>query len=233
MHFELRTSFSALLVGWLIVLSCNAPAFAQSNESNCGSLENPYGPLDYRTDRANQAIVERAHFTPEVEALIRGKSNYLGGDLDYTLRAIPNHHRALMAVMRYGEKVKSPQPNDLPRSVECYFERAIRFRPDDNVVRMIYATFLAKNVRESEAAHQLALATASAGDNAFSHYNIGLVYFDLKDYDKALLQAHKALALGFNQTALRDQLQAVGKWTAPEGSPTGPASNHGTNDPPK
>jgi len=86
-------------------------------------------------------------------------------------------------------------------------------------VRMIYATYLSKSARAPEAIQQLERATASAGDNAFSHYNIGLIYFDLKQYDRALLQAHKAIELGFRQTALRDQLQSVGKWTEPSGKP--------------
>jgi len=131
-------------------------------------------------------------------------------------------------MMRYGEKMKSPNPSGTRYSVECYFDRALRFRPDDTIVRMIYATFLAKFARAPEAVRQLEQASASAGDNAFSHYNIGLIYFDLKQYEKALAQAHKTIALGFVQTALRDQLKSVGKWTeqpgeaavAPEPAPT-------------
>ncbi|OGU00555.1 MAG: hypothetical protein A2X80_01745 [Geobacteraceae bacterium GWB2_52_12] len=80
---------------------------------------------------------------------------------------------------------------------------------------MLYATFLSKNARTPDAIRQLELATVAAADNGFSHYNIGLIYFDLKKYDKALLQAHKAISLGFPQSALRDQLQSVGKWAEP------------------
>ncbi|MDB5850133.1 MAG: hypothetical protein JWP29_3885, partial [Rhodoferax sp.] len=121
---------------------------AHSQESGCGPIQNAYGPFDYRFEKGNSLyLVESAHFTPVVEALIRGNAGYLGGDLDYTLRAFPNHHRALMAVMRYGEKTKSPQPPNLRYTVECYFVRALQFKPDDTIVKLIYASFLGKNSR--------------------------------------------------------------------------------------
>lgn len=227
-------SLQVVLVSLLIAVLGSRSAYAQSGDSSCGSLSqgtSGYGPYDYRTDKHKLGVVEQYHFTPVVEALIRGSSNVLpGGDLDYTLRAFPNHHKALMAVVRYGEKMKSPKPSGTGYSVECYFDRALRFRPDDKIVRMIYATFLSKNARTPEAIQQLEQAAASSADNAFSHYNIGLVYFDLKDYDKALVQAHKAMALGFPRTDLRDQLRSVGKWSEPAGLP---AADSVTTEQPK
>jgi len=123
-----------------------------------------------------------------------------------------------------GEKEKTPQPRGTRYTVECYFERAILFRPDDSIVRMIYSTYLNSKGRAPEANTQLEIATTYAKDSDITHYNIGLHYFDLKNYDKALMQAHKALSLGFTQTALRDQLQSVGKWTEPSDLPTPPDS---------
>ena len=206
---------------WLTMLSAaglGVPISAQAqpvNNPSCGTLFSPgqYGPYDFRTDKAMLPIVLGAHFTPEVESLIRGKSSGTpGGDIDYTLRAIPNYPNALIAMMRLAEKEKKPQPNGSHYTVECWFERALRFRPDDNVARMIYATFLAKNGRTPQVLEQLERVTATAGDNAFTHYNAGLIYADIKDYDKALAQAHRALALGLPRPELRDRLQAAGKW---------------------
>lgn len=202
-------------VGVPVALLLHATASAQVDSSTCGPIAHAFGPYDYRTDRSNLAIVEGPHFPPLVEALIGTKRASVGGDLDYTLRAFPNHHRALIAVMRYGEKLKSPHPGDLSFPVECYFDRALRFRSDDTIVRMIYAQFLARNGRPSHALQQLAMADSKAGDNAFTHYNIGMVYMDLKEYDKAMAQARKAYDLGFNRPELRERLAAVGKWTEP------------------
>ena len=164
-------------------------------------------------------LVDGAHFTRRVELLLGAQSGGQigppGGDLDYTLRAFPNHHRALMSVMRYGEKQKSKKPEGLRYDVECYFERAVRFQPNDAVARMLYATFLTKNNRVPEAVAQLEFSTVVAKDNAFTHYNIGLVYFDMKNYGKALAQAHRAQALGFERTELRELLKGVKQWQEP------------------
>jgi tetratricopeptide (TPR) repeat protein len=169
------------------------------------------------------------HFTAEVEALIRGKtSRDPGADIDYTLRAIPNNHRALMAMMKLGEREKSQKPNGSSYTVDCWFDRAIRFRPDDSIVRMIYSSFLNSKNRIPEATAQLEVATTHAKDSAFTHYNIGLHYFDLKNYEKALAQAHLAMSLGFPITELRDQLQAIGKWSE---QPLSPASGDATVEP--
>ena len=198
----------------VLSLFASLPTFAQTGAAACGSLENHYGPYDFRTDKPMLPIVERAHFTPAVEALIRGTTSSLGpgDDLNYTLTAFPNHHRALVSVMNYGEKLKTARLRDLPMTVECYFDRAVRFRPDDSVARMIYATFLVKNKREADANKQLEQVALAARDNAFTFYNMGLIYFDMKNHDKALEMAHKAYGLGFGRTDLRDQLKKVGKW---------------------
>ncbi len=219
----------------LIALMASFSALAQSNALACGDLKNGYGPFDYRTDRDKLGIVEQYHFTPEVEALIRGSSSiHIGKDLSYTLNAFPNHHKALMSMMRYGQKLKTPQPPDADYSVECYFLRAIRFRPDDTVARMMYATFLSTNARAPEAMQELEQVEKAAGDNPFTYYNMGLIYLDMKEYEKALAQAHKAMALGFGRTGLRDKLMALGKWRAPEESPNpAPGSESATATPAK
>lgn len=210
----------------VMLLGTTVQAQNQSTEASaCGPLRPPgqYGPWDYRTDKDKLPIVVGAHFTAEVEALVRGSTNARpGGDIDYTLRAIPNNHRALLAMMRLGEKEKTTQPIGSRYSIECWFERAVLFRPDDSIVRMIYSTYLGSKGRIPDANAQLEIATTYAKDSAFTHYNIGLHYFDLKNYDKALVQAHKAMDLGFSHTALRDQLQSVGKWREPPEAPAAP-----------
>lgn len=210
---------SARLVLLLAVLA-GGPAFAQTEAVGCGSLENGYGPYDYRTDHSKLTIVTGAHFTAPVEALIRGNTaTRPGGDIDYTLRAIPNHHRALLSMIKLGEKEKTAKPSGSRYSVQCWLERAVSFRPDDAIVRMIYSGFLSSKGNVKDANNQLEFASTYAKDNAFTHYNIGLHYFDLKNYDRALIQAHKAIELGFTHSDLRNQLTAAGKWKEPETAP--------------
>ena len=206
----------AFLVAIAPLTTCGA-AWAQGLDASCGSLENAYGPYDYRTDRGNRLyLVESAHFTPVVESLISGLSGPLGAELDYTLRAFPNHHRALISVRRYGQKTKLPQPPNLRYTVECYFARALQFRPDDTTVRMLYAGYLYQNNRPDEAATQLERTSFDAKESGFTQYNIGLVHLEAQQYDKALVQAHRAIALGFTRPDLKDRLVAVGRWREPE-----------------
>lgn len=223
----LMTVFACL--GVMVSLSLiPTRALAQgSQSSNCGAHGGGFGPFDYRgADPQKLYLVESAHFTPPVEALISGSSaTNAGPDLDYTLRAFPNHHRALLATIRYGEKYKTLSPPGMRYPVECWFVRALQFRPDDYIVRMIYASFLNNQNRKADALKQLAVAENEAKDNSFTHYNIGLVYFDMKEYDKALKQAHRAIALGFTRPELRDQLTAAGKWRDPPAAENVPSSN--------
>ena len=204
---------TALCIG--VLAASTFPVFAQASRGICGELSNAYGPYDYRSDRDKLPIVESAHFTPEVEALIRGLTGLLGGDIDYTLRAFPNHHRALLTMMRLGDRMKSIQPAGAKYTIDCYFQRAVRFKPDDTTARMLFASYLNKNGRTAEANQQMEQTLALAGDNSFTHYNAGLVFMDLKNYDKALKQAHTAYALGFTRPELREALKKVGKWVEP------------------
>jgi tetratricopeptide (TPR) repeat protein len=191
-------------------------ALAQAQAQVCGTLENHYGPYDYRTQRNKLLVVEKYHFTPSVEALSRGASSTkLAGDISYLMQTSPNHHRGLVAVMRLSEKEKSPHPKNLRYSVECYFDRAIRFQNDDTTVRMLYAQYLHKQNRTPEAVAQLQIATNLAKDNGFTNYNIGMVYFEIGKYDQALVQAHKAKSLGFNETELMQQLKSKNAWKEP------------------
>lgn len=202
----------------LLALFATAAGNAQAQDV-CGPLKNAYGPYDYRISRGSTLdVVESHHFTPQVEALISGQEGYVGSDLDYTLRAFPNHHRALLSLIRFAEKLKLPKDPNMHWSFECYFERAIRFQRNDPIARMLYATYLGRQNRLPEAKQQLqaAAVAAAADDNPFTYYNIGMVYADLKDWDNALSQAHKAYKMGFNQPGLRDRLKAAGKWQEPK-----------------
>lgn len=207
------------LVAYLLWLCCNVQA-AASNP--CGELhDGHYGPYDYRTQKAPLRIVESSHFGPSIEALIGSEWN-LAGNLNYTLKSAPNHHRALHALVRFGEKFRSTQTEHLEFSIECYFDRAIRFRPDDRIVRSLYARYLGKLGRKQAAIEQLQAATILAEDDGFSHYNIGLVYAELGEYDRAAEQARRAQALGFERPELIEQLKRANRW--PAADPAAPAS---------
>ena len=86
------------------------------------------------------------------------------------------------------------------------------------------------NARSEDAARQLAVVAKNAGDNPFTHYNAGLVYFEGKNYEQALLEAHRAIELGFPREELREKLKGAGKWSEPvsgatSSAPTAPAAS--------
>ena len=210
------------LVASAIFLSATSVDAVTNSEFQCGSLKNAFGPLDYRvTPTDTKLLVENAHFTIEVEQLIGGHtSSDPAGDIDYTLRAFPNHPRALYSLMKWGIRKKSDHPKWLKWPIWCYFDRAIRFQPDDAQVRMLYGLYLQRKGKYREALLQLDAAQKLAADNANIHYNLGLVYLDLGEFEKSLDHAHRAYALGFPLPGLRDRLKRAGKWR--ESAPTAP-----------
>ena len=192
-----------------------SPIAVRAGEGDCGSLQTHFGPFDYRTASPEQRkLVEGVHFTPKVESLKGGNTSITaGGDMNYTLNVFPNHHRALMALIKLSEKEKTDRPRDMTYTVACRFDRAERFRPDDAMVKMLHGIYLIRKGKTQAAADKLEEASALAGDDSNITYNLGLAYFDLKLYDKALANAHTSYALGFPLPGLRDKLKRAGKWS--------------------
>lgn len=216
------TDFPGLWFSLLLCLSLTGAASAQ-DASDCGSLENAFGPFDY-TDPANRigqrgesplSLVERAHFTPKVERLVSGESaSNPVDDLAYTLRVFPNHHRALHAMATYQLR---HEPKRLGAyTIDCWFDRAIRFRSNDAKVHLVYGVYLAQVDRNEEALQQYKSALRYEPDLAEAHYNVGLLYVELEQYDSAYHHAVKAYGLGFPLPGLRTQLVRAGAWEEKE-----------------
>src|SRR5690242_17113706 len=93
------------VVPWLCLSAFAATMHPVAADDACGELENAFGPFDYRTVSADRKrLVEGSHFTPYIEGLQRGHTGAIGSEIDYTLRAFPNHPRALVAMMKLGIK---------------------------------------------------------------------------------------------------------------------------------
>jgi len=202
--------YSGLLSVSILFFVC---ADAQTNITNCGLLSNSYGPYDYtsRIDRAEKLpIVEKFHFTESIKNLLDGTTGSpLIADLDYTLRAFPNHPYALWAMARY----QMEHPNyDLGkfRTAACYFERATQFRPNDPAPWMIYGMYLAKTKKYEEAVEKYGMSLILQPNSSEANYNAALVYFDLGQYIKARELAQKAYLLGYPLPGLKSLLSKVG-----------------------
>jgi Flp pilus assembly protein TadD len=200
----------------------------------CGTLVNAYGPFDYTNAeqvRDKLPIVEQYHFDHDVEQL-KPKANSsasLGADLDYTLRAFPNHHRALDTIGRYQLQSKLPVAPNARYTAECYFERAMAFAPNDGITRMVYGIYLVRKGDREGALQRYGEAIALMPDSAEAHYNLGLLYESMRRYDDALTEAHAAYARGFPLPGLRNKLVRAGKWRDP--APEAPAVTDGPDAP--
>ena len=195
----------------IIILSASTSLQAANY---CGDLKSSFGPFDYTNneDRANLEVVESFHFTQSVEQLTKGTTGTVGGDIAYTLATFPNHHRALMAFSKLALRDKKLRPEGARYSVECYFDRAIRFKPNDGIVRMIYGIYLSKSGNLGRAIEQLNEADRLQPENANINYNLGLLYMKKKDYQQAKIHAKKAYGLGFPLQGLKNMLSEVGHW---------------------
>jgi tetratricopeptide (TPR) repeat protein len=184
--------------------------------AGCGTFEydrEHVGPLDYRTIKPKVLkLIEDYHFSRPVETLRSGQSSTIGGDLKYTLNAIPNHPRALRSMSEYFRRSYVRAAKEMRMGLDCWFDRAIAYRPDDPVVRLLYADDLITRGKREEAAKHLRVAEQHAGESALVHYNLGLVYLDLKDYQRSQEHAHKAYELGAPLPGLRNKLTEAGKW---------------------
>jgi tetratricopeptide (TPR) repeat protein len=189
----------------------------------CGGSDtnNWFGPYDYTNseDKAKHLrIVEKFHFTPDVENHIKGKTGYLGPDLNYTLMAWPNHARALLSIIRLQEKLESKMisfhdpENLLKTPVECYLQRAINFSPEDATSLSLFGFFLKKQNRLTEAKKYYEKALHVQPDNSKIAYSYGLLLFELKEYDNALEYAKRAYLNKKAPPGLRNKLKSLGRW---------------------
>lgn len=191
-----------------------ADAYNRDTGEDCGDVfTNATGPFDYtnaedrtRTVAAGVPIVERFHFTRDIEAL-NGDEKFILENLDYTLRAVPNHHRALNAVGRYDIERGIPTRR---RSAQCWFERALRFRPEDGVVWQIYANYKARKGHTEEALEAYGRAKQINPDSVEVDYNLGLLYLKLGQYEKARESARVAYAGNYPLEGLRRKLAEKG-----------------------
>ncbi len=201
---------------WLPVALSLAAAHAAA-APDCGDpFTNATGPWDYRGDHKKyKEMVERRHYTEEIRQLQRGNTGTLAGDVAYTLRVFPNHVNALVTMADWSIKTKKNPPDGTIYTVECWFERGIRFTPDDAMVKTAYGVYLIKRGEHEKAARQLEASAAQDEGNSSTWYNLGLAYLGMKNNEKALESAWRAYELGFPLPGLRNRLVKAGAWREP------------------
>jgi len=204
-----------------------------------------YGPYDYyKPDEAPREalpLVERAHFSPSTcfVLAIRGEWCYYWSQVDYTLRAFPNHPRALVRMADYLKTNhackdfgrRSNDPNYLAwqlgkgdweeRTVEYYFDTAISFRPQYAETRLIYVEALMALKRPQEAEKAMADAKKAA-ELGPAYERLIRIFTRARELDFLRRLAGLAQSTGTLTPALRDKFIAAKAW--PPEDPAAPAS---------
>ncbi len=202
----------------LLLLALFPASAAQRDNNSCGishgqPLTNAYGPWDYinPSHQERLPIVIGAHFTNNVSRLIKGVTGTLEGDIDYTLRAIPNYHPALYAISQLENRKKASLTGGETYkashyTASCYFIRAIYFQPKDHVTRMLYGMHLQKELKYKLAVGQYNIALSMRPIDPEINYNLGLLYVETKQLDKAEEHARIAYSAGHPLSGLKNKI---------------------------
>jgi predicted Zn-dependent protease len=128
-------------------------------------------------------------------------------ELDFVLRVSPNHPIALDWMVRLCGQWKHPRC-----ALDEYFEKAVAINPRVATTYVLKGIYQLKFDRPKQAVESFRTALEIDPKSTNGHYNLGLAYFDLKEYTLSNAQAQAAYALGAPFSGLREKLQAVGRW---------------------
>ena len=176
-------------------------AIAQIKENN-----------DYYISAGTELLrgVDKYHVTLVTEKLRTHQYESAYGDLAFTFRYFPNHPQGLVLLMQLCERWQSAQC--APSTVLDVFEMAIAANPNVAATYVAQGIYLYRLKRFSAAIASLDKALTIDHDSLNAHYNLGLLYFDTKQYELANAHAQRAYQLGAPVPGLREKLVRAGKW---------------------
>ena len=216
----------ALAMGLAMGLAC-APAVAEE----CGPVPLPgaAGPYDYVDSKYSWNLndINLNHWVPAQRELQDNRLQWALYQLNYLLIRVPNHYPALFELGRIQQQYPGVVYNpasagkdevlEFPPTPECYFNRAFRYRPNDATLRMLYGMYYHKTGKLKDALAEYRRAESMDPESSEVQYNLGLLYFDLKDYESSRQHAQKAYDRGYPLAGLRKKLTAAGHWPASGG----------------
>lgn len=219
---------SSVLASLFVLMVTSPPSVA--GVYDCGVLQNhgDIGPWDYYDPSSSASTgenpmgrikrVENVHFKSGMRNLNTKEYDIerLTSEITYTLAMFPNHPEALLAITRLEKMAGGRLPQRAadvykPKiSSYCFFDRALRFRPEQSGVRFSYAIYLHQQGKYVEALENYKLAETELEENPFFQYNLGLLYSDMKNWPKAAEYAERAYSGGANFPGLRQRLEKAG-----------------------
>lgn len=213
----LRLSSSGFLLFWLLLFG--APVLAQEGNRDYYA---PRGPADTELLTA----VEKYHLQPGYEKMSKKHYAAAFGDAKFMLHYFPNHPKALMLLFDVCSRWQSPTCNP-----DDWLDKAVSVNPSSSATHVIYGMHLHRTRRFEAAvkAYQQALEIDPNSLNA--HYNLGLTYVEMKQYELANQHAQKSYALGAPFSGLRDRLKRAGFWKPLAETDAAPKSRDGDRSP--
>ena len=188
-----------LALAFLALLALTGRTAAQS--------ETYYSYYDQRVAARQQLrTVEQYHLGKALADIDGGLWELALSECDFILRYFPDHPRGLNLMAETARKL-----NKLDVA-ESYFDRAIQLFPQSATTYAAYGIFKYRIGQLEESAQALKRSVTLIPDYAEAHYNLGLVYADLKQLDKANVHAQAAYRLGYPLPGLQQVLKRADAW---------------------
>jgi tetratricopeptide (TPR) repeat protein len=229
---------------WIALVLVVGNSFAWAGLCAADANYGQFGPYDYYKPPAGALqLVERAHMGAVI-ASDRHQGNWCAyyGNLDYTLRAIPNHPKALVLMAEYLD-VRAPcsnnnalssssgkSPLELAAAIEAgswhertadyYFQKGIGYKPKDAPkstvdyaeTRVLYGKYLYSHGRPEDAMNQFKEAIKREPRSAEAHYYLGLILFEKNDTEAAKQHIQTGYKIGQPPAELKQKLISIGQW---------------------
>lgn len=135
-------------------------------------------------------------------------------DINWTLFRIPNHYECMSALVRYQTKKGYPffpEERQFPRA-ECYIQGAINIWPNDPKLWFMLGYYYQRAHRPEDSIKAYAKVLDLSPSYLDAHYNLGLLYTEAQDYQKALEHARIAYDKGYPLPGLKHKLERAGVW---------------------
>lgn len=205
--------FLFLAFGFLLFLNVGNAAQTTGDDNIVCPIFSRANKTDYRdrsTAQLRWSIEDNKlnHLDKAKLRMERGEySRDVIAEIDWTLARYPNHQVALSLLVSYslagGKAYDFQQP-------DCYFKWAREFAADDLNVLMAEAYLKWRTGKSEEAIEIYQEALKIDSQSSTAAYNIGLIFFEKKNYNEATKYAAVAYELGYPLPALRQKLADIG-----------------------
>lgn len=152
--------------------------------------------------------VEKFHIGPGLEKMQQGSHYYAYQDFEFVLRYFPNHPRGLALI----SELCDVRWKDARCDSDAWFRKALEVNPNAPQTYLVNGVHEHRLSRYPEAIESYKRAIVLDPRSGNAHYNLGLVYFEQKQFEPANRHAQIAYALGMPFPALRDRLTQAGQW---------------------